>query len=186
MHGIVTLLDDQHYPMVESLWQELKVDCGLTGIFITPFPHFTWHIAAEYDFKQLEDTLKSLAGASQPFCVKTSGLGLFSGPSPVIYITLVKDSQLIAFHNRIWQEASRLAIGSSAHYDPQSWVPHITLAHGDVDAAKLGCAMAKLAFQPLQWEIQVDHLALVYQISGQVGKLQSRHPFAERPDGGEA
>jgi hypothetical protein len=38
--------------------------------------------------------------------------------------------------------------------------------------------MQDLAFQPFNWEIRVDHFALVYQFSGQTGKIQSKFPFS--------
>ncbi len=36
MHGLVSLLDPEHYFQVEAIWNELEGDCGLTGIKITP------------------------------------------------------------------------------------------------------------------------------------------------------
>jgi hypothetical protein len=45
MHGVVSLLDAAHYQAVESLWAELAA-CGLRGVYVTPFPHFSYHVAA--------------------------------------------------------------------------------------------------------------------------------------------
>ena len=177
MHAIVSLLDEQHHKQMEDLWRELEFECGLTGINLTPLPHFSWHLAAEYDFKRLETVLVELALGSKPFFVRASGLGLFTGQSPVIYIPLVKDHTLANFHQCVWQRIKPTAIGASPHYAPESWVPHITLAYGDVERSKLGCAMQKLAFQSFDWQIKVDQLALVYQYSGQVGNIQSSFPF---------
>jgi 2'-5' RNA ligase len=177
MYAVVSLLDEHHYTRLESLWRELESDCSLAGITLTPLPHFSWHIAAEYDFKQLEAALDELAARVKPFRVRTSGLGIFTGQSPVIFIPVLKDFTLAGVHHRIWEQAQPVAIGASPHYATDAWVPHISLAYGDVDPKKLGCAMEKLAFQPYNWEIQVDNLALVYTISGQIGKLQRKFPF---------
>jgi 2'-5' RNA ligase len=177
MYAIVSLLDDRHYPRLKELWRELEYDCSLTGITITPIPHFSWHIAAEYDFKRLEERLAEIAASAEPFRVHTGGLGLFTGESPVVYIPVVKDMILTRFHKRLWEGVHPTAIGATSHYSPDVWVPHITLAHGDVKPGKLGCAMEKLAFRSYDWQIRVDHLALVYQFSGQVGKIQSKFPF---------
>jgi hypothetical protein len=46
MHGVVSLLDAAHYQAVESLWAELAAACGLRGVYVTPFPHFSYHVAA--------------------------------------------------------------------------------------------------------------------------------------------
>ena len=178
MHAIVSLLDKKHYRNLENLWRELEFECGLSGINLTPLPHFTWHLAAEYDFDRLGDTLPELVQSSSPFNVRTTGLGLFTGDIPVVYIPLIKDEKLAAFHRSVWKRANPTAIGASAFYAPDAWVPHISVAHGDVNRNKLSCAVQRLAFQTFNWEIEVDHLALVYQYSGQVGEIQAKFPFS--------
>jgi 2'-5' RNA ligase len=179
MHAIVSLLDEHHSGLVEALWRELETDCGLAGVSLTPLPHFSYHIATEFDFKRLETALGELAARTLPFTVHASGLGLFTGPSPVLYVSLIKDARLASFHQTVWELVNPVAIGASSHYTPEVWVPHITLAYGDVSTDKLDCAMNKLAFRTYNWEIRVDHLALVYQLSGQVGRLQSKFPFMD-------
>jgi 2'-5' RNA ligase len=182
MYAVVSLLDEQHYALTEALWRELESECGLTGIALRPLPHFSWHIAAEYDFKQLEAILARMAAGAAPFSVRTTGLGLFTGDAPVIYIQLIKEANLAGFHQALWEQVHPTAIGPSSHYAPEVWVPHITLAYGFENPGELNCAVEKLAFQPFNWEIRVDHLALVCQESGQVGKLQSKFLFGRTPD----
>lgn len=177
MHAIVSLLDKKHFRRIENLWRELEFECGLTGISLTPLPHFSWHIAAEYDFERLGDTLPELAQSSQPFTVRTTGLGLFTGDSPVVFIPLIKDETLTAFHRDVWERANPASVGASSFYAPDAWVPHISVAHGDINRDKLGCAIERLAFKSFNWEIEIDHLALVYQYSGQVGEIQTKFPF---------
>jgi 2'-5' RNA ligase len=184
MHAIVSLLDEPHFRRIETLWQELEFDCGLAGINKTPLPHFSFHVAAEYDFDRLNDILVSLAKSSQTFMIRTTGLGLFTGDIPVLYIPITKDNALEEFHRNVWEEVNAVAAGASPFYAPNSWVPHISLARGDVDRENLGCAMERLAFERFDWEIEINHLALVNQYSGQVGKVQGRFPFKPGPDGG--
>jgi 2'-5' RNA ligase len=179
LYALVSLLDDRHYRQMEDLWRELDVDCGLLGVSLTPLPHFTWNLAAEYDFKALEPRLTQLATAQEPFTVRTNGLGFFTGPSPVIYLPLVKDAALARFHQRVWDLSADLAVGASPHYAPEAWVPHITVAYYDVEPAKLRCAVEKLAFRRYQWEVEVNNLSLVFQLSGQVGRLQQKFEFGE-------
>lgn len=177
MHAVVSLLDDAHAPQMEALWQALQADCGLAGITLTPLPHLSWHIAAEYSYKRLETALQELTAAAAPFTLRTTGLAVFTGPSPVVFIPVVKTPALSAFHKVIWEKVQPLAIAPSLHYAPDAWVPHITLAYGDVTPENLGCAMEMLAFRSFDWEIQIDHLALVYQLSGQVGRMQNKYAF---------
>jgi 2'-5' RNA ligase len=166
MNGIASLLDTPATERVKRLWQELEVRCGLTGVKITPFPHFSWQVAEGYDIPALETVLQEIVRETKPFRVRTTGLGLFTGDSPIIYIPLVKDRELLEFHARLWDATRSSVISAHPYYSPEAWVPHITLAYGDVNADNLGCAMHFLAAQSFDWEIQVDNLVFIAQSEG--------------------
>jgi 2'-5' RNA ligase len=150
----------------------------LAGIQITPIPHFSWHVAEGYDLKKVRPALEEIAKISEPFIIRSTGLGLFSGDKPVVFISLVKDVRLLRFHQLVWDKISPAADRPSPYYSPESWMPHITLAHGDLDANRVVCAMEKLAFRSFNWEILVDNIALINQDEGHVGKESLRFKFA--------
>jgi len=174
MHGIVSVLNDPHYKFVEDLWTELELGCRLEGIKKTPIPHFSWQVSEDYDFDRLKAALQVIAQTNQPFTVRTTGLGVFSGQNQVLYIPVVRDARLSELHAQIWLALSELSVKPSPLYSPQVWVPHITLAHKDLDRDALDCAMHILAFRNYDWEIRVDNLSLVFQENDQVGALQYR------------
>jgi 2'-5' RNA ligase len=177
MHGIVSLLDGSLSTRVQELWDSLEADCGLVGIKITPIPHFSWQIAADYDFPQVESALRSIAAEAKPFPMRCSGLGLFTGERPVLYIPVVRTEALSRFHRLIWERVGRLSKSPSPYYDPGAWMPHITLAHGDLDVDNLPCALRNLAGRAFDWEAIVDNLALVCQNQDQIGELHYRLDF---------
>jgi hypothetical protein len=45
------------------------------------------------------------------------------------------------------------------------WIPHITLAHADLNPQSLPCAVSSLPYRSFDWEIQIDNLACAYQRS---------------------
>jgi 2'-5' RNA ligase len=177
MNGIASLLDASAYTQVVSIWQELETECGLTGIKITPLAHFSWQVAEKFDLDKTAEILERIARKSKPFPASASGLRIFSGQVPVLYIPVVKDENLLRFHANLWEETRLVVEGSNRHYLPQFWIPHITLAYGDVDSIKLDCALQRLAFKPLNLEIQVNNLALVYQDNGEEGWVKYRYVF---------
>jgi 2'-5' RNA ligase len=179
MHAVVSLLDQIHSARVENIWKELEVECGLTGIKATPIPHFSWHVARDYDFSRLKPELDRISRNAKPFTVRTTGLGLFARESPVLYIPLVRDPLLSEFHQVIWKTVIGLSDAPSPHYAPDAWMPHITLAYGDLSRYSLSCAVQKLAFQADNWKIKIDNLAVVYQLDSLVGKLDYRLQFTE-------
>jgi len=172
MHGLVSLLDSKHHQHVESLWQLLEEECGLTGIRVTPFPHFSWLIASDFDWPALENSLREIASLTSPFTVHTAGLGLFSGPNPVVFIPVVRTAELSAFHQQVWESIQPFGIEISPLYSPASWVPHITLAYTDVTPANISCVMQTLAFQTYNWRIRVDNISFVNEPDGHVGQVR--------------
>lgn len=174
MQAIVSLLEESAHRQVEAIWNVLELECGLAGIKVTPYPHFSWQVVEDYPLEPLKAFLKQLASGLHPIQVTCTGLGIFTGPEPVIYIPVVKTDKLLRFHHLIWKNTFHLAVGPSPYYAPETWIPHITLAHSDVDSEKLACALKALAAQPLNWDLIIDNLALVSQSGGEVGQLQDR------------
>jgi 2'-5' RNA ligase len=177
MHGIVTLLNPPVYSQVEALWQELEAACGLSGIKMTPLAHFSWQVAEKYNLEQTGEILERVARRTKPFPASASGLGIFTGQVPVVYIPVVKDECLLHYHASLWEETQSVVEGASSYYSPDLWIPHITLAYGDVDLEKLNCAIKTLAFTTLNLEIQVNNLSLVYQDDGEEGWLKYKFDF---------
>jgi 2'-5' RNA ligase len=179
MHGIVSLLDSTHYQKVEDIWSRLEEHCSLTGVRVTPIPHFSWQISENYNFDALKSVLEQLASELTPFTVQTTGLGVFTGKSDIVlYIPLVKDEGLLKLHQQIWKRTTPFSAGLANHYAPENWMPHITIGHGDVDEDGLACATRLLARENFNWEIPVDNLLLVYQNEGETGIEMARFYFS--------
>ena len=181
MHGIVSLLDEKHYKLVEGLWGELESDFGLSGIKVTPFPHFSWNIANDFNYPDLETALQRIASSVRPFRLVTTGVGLFTGEKTTIYIPVVKTVELLRYHGLIWELTASASHGRSPLYSPAQWMPHISLAYGDVTQQNIGPLMERLAFQSFNWEMTIDNIALVYEPSGTVGILKNHFKFAAKP-----
>ena len=102
MHGIVSLLDSDHNQQVEELWVELERRFSVRGVYITPYPHFSYHVAQDYDLDKTESVLERITSNITTFKVRTSGLSVFTGASPVLYIPAVRSLELTQLHEEIW------------------------------------------------------------------------------------
>jgi 2'-5' RNA ligase len=172
MHGLVSLLPEPFYTQVESTWQELERDFGLTGIRVTPFPHFSWQVVQDYDWERIADVLQDIAQQTSPLPVHTTGLGLFTGDKPVIYVPVVKSAELMRLHQLVWERTAEVSTGQLAYYAPEAWMPHVSLAYEDVHRGNVGRVMEHLAWQSFDWEMVVDNIALIYEPTGEVGTLR--------------
>jgi hypothetical protein len=54
-----------------------------------------------------------------------------------------------------------VARGTLKWYAPQGWLPHLTLAHGPLDPARLAALLAVPAARGPQWEATLRGLALL-------------------------
>lgn len=176
MYSIASLLDPSADEIVRALWERFEEHCGLTGIKITPLPHFSWLGAEAYHLDAVEPLLTEQAAKMKPFTVQTAGLGMFTGPRPVVYIALVKNETLLDVHKALWESLRPHAEIPNGFYDPNRWMPHITLAFREIDPERLGCAVADIAFQKVDFKFTVDHFAVIYQANGNAG-LHSRIAF---------
>ncbi len=176
MEGIVSLLDEEHHRLTESLWAELESEFGLRGIYITPFPHFSYHVAQDYDKESLEPILQRVAQHAQTFHIQASGYGIFAGRPPVLYVPIVRTQELSQFHSTIWQHAAHTATGTIDYYRPQGWLPHITLAFGDIHKGNLPDIIRLLSERPLHWHIAINNLSFI-EDTGQRQQVRFRFDF---------
>lgn len=181
MYAVVSLLNGTSYGQVEGLWAELQERCGVKGIYATPFPHFSYHVAPAYEMARLERWLRRAARSLRPFTVCTSGLGIFTGLSSVLYIPVVRSPELTRVHGRIWPRADAMATGSVAYYHPDRWIPHITLGHGDLCQANLPDVVRLLGDRSFTWEITIDNLAIISS-QGPTAGLHLRVPLGQQMD----
>jgi hypothetical protein len=179
MYAIASLLDPNANLLVRRLWERFEVSCGLTGIRLTPLPHFSWQGAHEYQLEHIETILSSTARQMSPFVVRTAGLGIFTGRQPVVYLALVKDEQLFNIHKMLWEKIWPYAALPNIYYDPSQWVPHITLANYEVDPGGLGCAVASTAFEEIGFEILIQDFSILFRTDGAAG-LQNSFRFRGR------
>ena len=185
MNGVVSLLDNPYYEMIEQLWTELEREFDVRGVYVTPYPHFSYQIAPRYDVEVLEAILRQFASKSRPFRVGTSGLAIFTGPSPVLYIPIVRTPELTRFHEALWQEIAQAGSGIVGYYHPEHWMPHITIGMGDLNKGNLGSIVQYLSDRDFYWEITVDNLDFIYD-TGTEQVLRSRFDFGSEVTPNEA
>jgi 2'-5' RNA ligase len=168
MDGIISLLDTEHERRVRAIWRELESDFGLLRVRqIVPFPHITYQGAGRFEEQRIGPMLERIARDAQPFTVRTAGLGIFTGAVPVLTITVVRDAALDAFHRHVWDTVGDAASDFAPYYAPgDRWMPHITLAQYDLTCENLPPVVAALCGRDFEWDIQIDHLALLVEDVG--------------------
>lgn len=179
--AIVTVLQPPFVQQVIELWRVFSEVCQTQFVLTqNPIPHFTWQTAESYNQQALDQALRGIALDSDPFTVRTSGIGLFSGSMIVVYIALVKTNRLIRFQQRIWEETRAYANNLNHYYAPDLWIPHITLAYDPLDGQALECVLQQIAGRRFEWEIPVNQLALIHAGEGSEFRTRKRYPIGSR------
>jgi len=161
VQGIVSLLDGADRERVEELWDDLRRDFGVRGIHAKRFPHFSYHVAEEYDLARAQAAIGALALQTRSFSVQTSGIGIFTRKLPVIYLPVVRGPELAAAHARIAEAAAPITMAPNEYYANDVWIPHVTIAEGDVDILVLPEIVRRFGERDFRWEMHVTNFALI-------------------------
>lgn len=178
MHGLVTLLPEPYFAQVESLWDGLEVNFGLNGIRITPYPHFSWNIAENYERPDMDYGVAETALETPIFKVQTGGIGIFPAPVPVLFIKVLRNPVLDALHKQLWERMTPISTNLSPYYNAENWQPHISLAYGDLTTERVTEVRAWLEAQgSFEWKLEVNNICYIHEPDGQVGELQLDVPL---------
>lgn len=169
MQAIATLLNRNADEKTNKMWQDLEKTCGLSGIKIPQDPHFSWFVAEKFDEPELKKRFPELARQLTEFEISTNGIGLFTGEKPILYIPIVKTRRLLELHEEIWSKLSPLGAKLSAFYQPDQWIPHITMTSDDASLANITCIVEAISPLTLTMTIPVNNLALIYSEENSAG-----------------
>ena len=123
-------------------------------------PHLTYHLGEYATAAALPAALEQLAAGITAFEVAITGFGVFTGPKPVLYLTVVRGPCLVAVHEAIGRLMDGLGLPNHSFYAAPAWVPHVTLAIQHVSREAFPTVAAWLRDQDLQFRAQVDNLVL--------------------------
>jgi 2'-5' RNA ligase len=162
VHGVVSLLDDSSGRMVEKLWAAIEKEFGIRGVYRTPFPHIAYHVSGKYQVDKVKTVIEVFAHHTSPFRVRCCGLGVFTGPEPVLYIPIVRSPQIAEFQHEFWHQLTKSAGDLDFSYRPARWVPHLKLAHHDLTQRALAAIVRKFCTLELNQQVTINNLALIY------------------------
>jgi 2'-5' RNA ligase len=165
MPGVITLLEGESAARVEALWDAMAREFGVARGYPGAVPHFTYHLADAYDIPAAARGVTAVAAAWRGFEAQASGVGVFAGDSPVIFVPVIRSAALAALHAAVSDAMDAVGMANLPYYTQAAWLPHVTIAQGNVPADALGPLLAWLARTPIDWRIPVTNLAVADQTS---------------------
>ncbi len=129
-YAVTLTLDPQSSAEVRRLWQAIDASGLAQSIAGLDYaPHVTLSRFADLDAITTADLIETFAAGLPALPVRIDRLATFENPSPVLFLGLVPDPALIAFHARLDGLLAKTLPSTTA--DPQTrsgqWIPHVTL-----------------------------------------------------------
>jgi 2'-5' RNA ligase len=118
-------LDPNASQQVRSIWQLLADQTGDEGVLQRGYgPHITLtvlHDSLPADL--VMDRIDGTVASWECLPIVLAGIGIFPGPSPVVWAAPVVTERLVALPAR-----SAWPVKRPPHYLPGAWMPHVTLS----------------------------------------------------------
>ncbi|MSQ09568.1 MAG: hypothetical protein EXR52_00970 [Dehalococcoidia bacterium] len=162
MQSVCSLLPSEYAERVVEARARLSGLPAIGAIYDPPFAHFTHQLAEEYDWEGLRQAPGAQAKREKPISVRTSGVLLFSGEELSLAVAVFRSQQLADFQARVWDVVSAHAQGTIVgFYQPEVWLPHVTVKRCGKDPKVFGEAMSLLAQNnAFDWSMTVDNIAV--------------------------
>jgi len=174
MLGVVSLLDEETSSFIRSLWEDLGREFGSSGMPSDASPHLSFHVAEHYDLKKAEAQVKSLARSLPPFASKTTGIGVFHGAEHVVFLPVIRHARLTVVQRAIADELKPICGGALDFYNPDAWMPHITVGRWDAAQGNLGDVVRYLSTRELDRALPFDNLAMA-EDGGEIRKIHFQY-----------
>jgi 2'-5' RNA ligase len=167
MHGVVGVPDPKHEAMIRELWTGMEAEFGWAPVADTLVPHFSFHVATDYNLDLLRNRLVDVARETDSFSVGAGGIGIFAAEMEgeeiaVFYLPLIRNDMLSRLHHRLWTALADTAGNINERYASDVWVPHITVTPDGHGREIIPAVADFLTHQPVDWEIEVDRITLLH------------------------
>lgn len=163
MLAITTLLTSPNAARINRIIKKLEKKFGLDDVQATPDPHLTYQLAGVQKLSALKKALAEVAATTASFPAFTTGLGVFPGERPVIYIPVLRSDALNALHHRLVAATAPLCLRTDKFSGPDCWLPHISLALHDTTPDLLGPVLSFLNKETYNLKIEVNNIAILRQ-----------------------
>ena len=160
MPGIIFLLDEANHARVEGLWDQMEREFGVAKGFPGALPHLTVHLAGAYEMEATRMVVDAFSKRQAPFEAETSGLGVFTGELPIVYIPVIRTHELDAAHAALYRAMAGHCSEDFPYYAPNRWMPHITIGQVNIRPEVLAPLLGWLSHQPLAWTLRLATLAI--------------------------
>ncbi len=171
MYAITSLLNPRNAKRINRIVKGLETKFGLDDVQDTPEPHLTYLLTGTRRLSDIKNMLREVAATTPPFSAYTTGLGVFPGASPVIYIPVLRSNDLNQLHQRVLDVTAPLC-RAGTYYGPDRWLPHLSLALHDTTPDLLGPVLSHLNAETYNLRLNINNLAILHKKAGHFVRVE--------------
>ncbi|WP_175639153.1 2'-5' RNA ligase family protein [Metabacillus schmidteae] len=130
--GIASLLTGNERDKVLHFWNVFETEYKSIGVQSFEHPNIGFQGGSCLSVDPLKEELLNLCNKLSPFEILIDGFDFFETTPKVVYLKVIKTSELIELHKKINNLLEKCCVDLFELYTPANWVPHITLAMADL------------------------------------------------------
>lgn len=176
MYSILSLIDNSPASEIQRIMEAVRPVLKNKNPVIWAYPHITWHTAEEYSPELVEGELTDLCTSCSPFHIKVTGIGLFTGKTQVLFLPVIKTAQLVSIQQEIYKNTQKISKKHSEYFQPDKWIPHITLISDPDEQDSIPKAIRILAEMTVDFEAKIDNICLG-EYTGDSAKIIHKFEF---------
>lgn len=166
MPGVIALLPEPFAARVEGLWDTMERQFGIPRGYPGAVPHLSFHIGEHRRNAGSEPIVQQIARSTAPFLVSTAGMGVFGGTPPVVHLAVARSPRVASLAERLTEELDAAGFPpTDPYFSAEKWIPHITIAHQNLESFELGPMLEWLAKQDLAWNIPLTSISVARETS---------------------
>jgi len=160
-YAVVIYFDEISEQPILNTWSELE-EKNISQALHNPGirPHITLAVYDSLNCKECEKEIRQYTINSNLLYLSADYFGIFPHASPVIFIALAPNRDLMNFHRKIHQILETNAHGSWEIYQPVNWVPHLTLVR-DIKKKNLSEVLEICMKIKLPLELRITQIGFV-------------------------
>jgi 2'-5' RNA ligase len=174
MYSILSLVDNPAESEIQKIFDALLAITNNNPPIIWQYPHFTWHSAGGFDSMLIDRELSTLANRIHRFSMRVTGIGAFTGITRILFLPILKTSDLVDLQNMIYSTMQKIATDPSEFYTSEKWIPHITLLSSSEDQQYISPAIQVLSKLKIDFEIEINNISFG-QYTGNEAKIFQKH-----------
>ncbi len=146
--GVMAALEGPALEEARRLWKWFEDQYGCREVYTSWIPHLAFQGGTCDDIAPIARGFDQLASTVIPFDLVTDGIATFEAPVRVIYMRVILTDELRQFHRHINQFLEAHCQKTLDLYQPDRWVPHISLAVEDISEESFKQALQELSGAP--------------------------------------